>query len=246
MKVILVDDETSIRDTIKILLSMIAPDTIIIGEANSVASGIQLLKSVKPDLLLLDVEMSDGTGFDLLAQLPPLPYPVIFVTAHNGYAIDAFKYSALDYVLKPIDPDDLQNAIAKAKDVIDIQSQQLQLNNATQVYKNMVKTIVLKDSDSVHLLKIEQIIRCQAEDNYTRFTIEDGRQILVSKTLKEYEKMLTNSEFFRPHQSHLINLNHFLRYDKKEGGMIVMNNQDIVPVSSRKKEGLMDTLSKMK
>jgi two-component system LytT family response regulator len=247
MRIVLIDDDANIRENLRTLVSIYSPESNIIGEADGVASGLECLRKLHPDLLLLDVEMKDGTGFDLLAEYGELDFKVIFVTGHDAYAIKAFKYSAIDYVLKPVDPEDLAKAINKAGSVVDENELNLKIANLLQNKRNNSanKTIVLKDAESVYLVYIKDIIRCESETNYTKFFLQDGRKIMVSKTLKEFDSLLEEHSFFRAHQSHLINLLHFDHYDKKDGGTVFMKDGSTLPVAIRKKESLMSALANL-
>ena len=247
MRVILIDDDAVVRDNLKTLLSIYAPDCEVVAEADGVKAGVELLKSNKPDLLLLDVEMKDGTGFDLLSIYGALDFKVIFVTGHNEFAIKAFKFSAIDYVLKPVDPDDLVNALQKARILLDQNEQNLKVANLVQNKdKNQEEQkIILKDSETVFLVAVKDIIRCESEGNYTKFFLSDGRKITITKTLKEYDQLFKDHHFFRAHQSHLINLIHFDRYEKKEGGIVHMKDGSILPVAVRKRDMLMTALENL-
>ncbi|MDW3194699.1 MAG: LytTR family DNA-binding domain-containing protein [Cytophagales bacterium] len=238
MNVIIIDDNPSMRDNLKSLLKIYATDLVVIGEGGGVKEGLALLSETRPDLLFLDVEMQDGTGFDLLAQLLEKP-PTIFVTAHDAYAIKAFKFSALDYVLKPIDPDDLIKSIGKARERLD---QDIKIGAYTHNAASNEKKLVLTDAQNTYLIKVSEIVRCESDVNYTQFILADGRSILVSRTLKYYHEILEEFHFFRCHQSHLVNLDHFDRYEKSEGGSILMKNGSRVPVSLRRKDELIALL----
>lgn len=248
MRIVLVDDDPSVRENLKMILSAYASDCEVVAEADGVKSALEVLKKNKPDLLLLDVEMQDGTGFDLLSIYGELDFKVIFVTGHDTYAIKAFKYSAIDYLLKPVDPEELKVALRKASKPLDKKEQQLTVSN---LFENKEKAeadkkIVLKDSETVYLVSTEDIIRCESEANYTKFFLIDGRKLTISKTLKEYDKLFEDLSFFRSHQSHLINLLHFDRYEKKDGGMVVMKDRSTVPVAIRKKEALLHRLENLR
>jgi two-component system, LytTR family, response regulator len=244
MRIILIDDDSVVRENLKTLLSIYSPGSTIIAEADGVKTGLACIKEYKPDLVLLDVEMKDGTGFDLLSFYGPLDFKVIFVTGHDEYAIKAFKFSAIDYVLKPVDPDDLVSALQKAHQPEDENEQNLRVANLVQNKKATFseQKIILKDSETVYLIAVKDIIRCESETNYTRFYLVDDRVLMVSKTLKEYDTLFDDQSFFRAHQSHLINLRHFDRYEKKDGGMVFMKDGSTLPVAVRKKESLMVAL----
>lgn len=247
MDAVIIDDDSAARDTLKTLISIYAPTITIIGEANGVKTGIELIKNTNPALVLLDVEMQDGNGFDLLSIIGNSTFKVIFVTGHDAFAIKAFKYSAIDYVLKPLDPDDLVKALEKATKNSSVPEEQLKIktlaHNASAKSEN--RKIVLRDATSIYLVTINDIIRCEAEANYTTFYINDGRKLIVSKTLKEYDTLFNEHHFFRIHQSHLINLNFFDRFDKANGGVVVMKDGNILPVAVRKKEQLIHSLNNL-
>jgi len=191
--------------------------------------------------------MDDGTGFDLLKQLEPVDFKVIFITAYDQYAIKAIKFSALDYLLKPVDPDELTTAIAKAeKLLINELNQQLGALEDNILDKDRSKKkIILKTFDHIHLVKLIDIVYCESNDNYTNFHMLNKKKILVSNTLKEYDEMLTDSGFFRVHKSFLINMSHIDRFDRSEGGYIVLSNETRVPVASRKKEQLLELFNRI-
>lgn len=242
IKTIIIDDEVKARDTIQHMLKAYCPEVEVIDTAGSVKEGIKVLKAKKPDLIFLDIKMGDGTGFDLLRELDDIDFFIIFVTAFEEFAIRAIKFSALDYILKPIDPDELVNAVFKAKEKIAKESMDVKLGALYEnldVFASNNKKIVLKTTGSVHLVNLKDIIRCESEKNYTHFYTIDEEKITVSKTLKEYNDMLNEFSFYRVHQSHLINLAHVKRYEKNEGGHLVMDDNSRVPVSFRKKDDLM-------
>ncbi|HRP52301.1 MAG TPA: LytTR family DNA-binding domain-containing protein, partial [Fluviicola sp.] len=230
------DDGQRTRELIAKMIESVELDvqTFPIGE--NVKSGIQAINEVNPDLVFLDIQMPDGTGFDLLNALPSKNFDVIFITAHEEFAIKAIKFSALDYILKPVDPEELRAALERAlmhkKDTPDLQFEALKLN----IQPNQKRRLVLKTQESVHLVDLDQIIRCEADRNYTSFFLTEGRKILVSRTLKDYETLLAGNKFLRVQQSHLINLDFVDRYDKGNGGSVVMKDGSEVPLSPAKRD----------
>jgi two-component system LytT family response regulator len=199
-------------------------------------------------VVFLDIHLGDGSGFDLLEEVNKkgkLNSQIVFITAHEQYAIKAFRFSALDFLLKPVDPDDLQKVIAKIKSVLDKTSSvahiDLLLENIRKKVDNF-KRIALSTADGIHLFEISDIIRCESEDNYTKFFIKNSKPILISKTLKEYEELLTEHGFERIHQSHLINLAYLKSYIKKDGGYVIMADESHLPVSQRKRERLQELI----
>lgn len=242
IRTIVIDDENKARETIVDMLGRYCKEVEVIGEAADVQSGYDAIRKHSPDLVLLDIKMPDGTGFDLLRKFLNVDFHVIFITAYEEYAIRAFKFSALDYLLKPIDPDELVDAVQKAE--VKINGEDLTLKIKTLFenvdhLSNREKKIVLKTSSNVHVVNLYDIIRCQSDKNYTHFYTVDGDKIVVSKTLKEYDELLRSYGFFRVHQSHLINLTFVKRFEKSDGGYLVMKDSSNVPVSFRKKDDLM-------
>ena len=249
IKAILIDDDQNLREGMKGLLERFAPNIKIIGEADSVATGIEVMDTLKPQVVFLDIQLNDGTGFDILEQLAAkngaIKSNIVFITAHEQYAIKAFRFSALDFLLKPVDPDELQKVILKIESVLEKTSDyahiDLLLENIRKKVDNF-KRIALSTSDGIHLFEISDIIRCESEDNYTKFYIKNSKPVMISKTLKEYEELLTEHGFERIHQSHLINLNYLKSYIKKDGGYVIMADESNLPISQRKRERLQEIL----
>ena len=248
IKTIIIDDEQKAREAITDLLAAYCPNVKVIAQAENVETGVAAIKQNKPDLVLLDINMPDGTGFDVLKKLDTIQFKVVFITAYEEYAIKAIKFSALDYIVKPIDPDELVQAIEKVEHSIEKDNINLKLNaflsNMEHINKG-AKKIVLKTSESMHIVNVQDIIRCEADGNYTRFFLIDGKKLIVSRVLKEFDEMLEEYGFCRTHQSHLININHIERFDKRDGGSVVMKDGTEVPVSSRKREVLIGLFEKM-
>lgn len=244
LSIVVVDDEPKARETIINILKLGSIEISVVGEADDVKSGFDIISQTNPDLILLDINLPDGTGFDLLKKFGKIPFKIIFITAHEEHAIKAFKFSALDYILKPVAAGDLIGAIEKAADTIHKEETELKFS-AFLSNLDKIKKIVLKTAESIHIINIKNIIRCEADINYTTFYLDNGEKLLVSKTLKDYAELLESSGFFRSHQSHLVNLDHILRYDKTEGGHLVMCDESIVPVSSRKKDELFKLFERM-
>lgn len=237
LKILIVDDEKRVRTTLKNIINTYYKDSEIIGEAQDVDDAYKLIDELKPEVVLLDIKMPKKSGFELLRAYNPLPFKVIFITAFNQFAIQAFKFSAIDYLLKPVIPEELVKALDRAKDQIINEEltnrvETLMINYNSKTVKK--SKIVLNSLDKIHIIAIEDIIRCEADGNYTKFYLNDNKSILVSKQLKEYDEMLEGSGFFRPHHSHLINLDYIVRLDKKDGGFLIMKDNSEVPVSSRK------------
>lgn len=245
MKTLIVDNETNIREGLKSLLNQYCPQIEIIDTASSYEEAKVSLRKEGIDLVFLDVELGDGTGIDLLKSFGRIEFQVIFITAHDKYAVDAFRCSALDFLLKPIDPQELINAVFKASRAIVSKAFPEQIKILEDRLNRMEKgpsKIVLSDSDSMYLVKTQEILWCSAEGSYTKFYLLDGSQILVSKNLKSYEDILIAEDFIRIHHSYLVNVQHIRRFERSEGGMLVMENGQILPVSVRKKDKLMQLL----
>ncbi|RZJ89655.1 MAG: response regulator transcription factor [Chryseobacterium sp.] len=247
LRAIIIDDMDNIRRKNMVVIKQYCPDVAIIAEADSVVSGVAAIRKYLPDLVFLDVEMGDGTGFDLLQQLKPIDFKVIFITAFQEFAIKAFRFSAIDFLLKPIDPSDLVEAVKKAKETLSKEMLELQfstlLSNIERP-RNLQK-IILKTSEKVYSINVQDIIRCESEKNYTTFYMLNGQQLLVSTTLKEYETLLLPMGFFRTHQSHLINMLYFDHYVKTDSGSIIMKDKTNIPLSVRKKEEFLSYLNSL-
>lgn len=244
MKSIIIDDEEKSRQTLGNFLKKYCPEILIDGEADGVESGLQLISKVKPEVVFLDIQMKDGTGFDLLEKVMPIEFKVIFVTAYDQYALRAFKFSAVDYVLKPLDPSKLIEAVRKLKQ--DNQLEQLKRKIEVMLSNtNGFKKLALPSIDGLIMVKIKDIVRCESESNYTHFFMKSGDTFLSTKTLKEYDQMLTATGFYRIHQSHLINLGYVSRYLKGEGGTIILDDKTQLDVARRRKDGLMVALRKI-
>jgi two-component system LytT family response regulator len=245
MKVLIIDNENNLREGLMLLLKNYCPEITALTEADGVKTGLEKIKSFQPDILLLDVEMEDGTGFDLMKQVTNPSFQLIFVTAHNKYAIEAFQFSAIDYLLKPVDPDALQKSIQRATANIRNNSLQQQVQILLQQLTgahNKDRKIVLKDIENTWFVKVADILFCEAEGTYTKFFLQNAEPILVSKNLKEYEEILEPLGFLRTHHSFLANPDKIKLYDKTDGGMLILEGGLSVPVSQRKKEHVMQFL----
>jgi two-component system LytT family response regulator len=248
LRAIVIDDIESIRKKNVEIIKANCPNVAVIGQADSVESGINLIKQIIPDIVFLDVEMPDGTGFDLLQKLKPIHFKVIFITGYEDFAIRAFRFSAIDYLLKPLDPTDLIEAVNKAEESLNKEVLELKLNTLfsnLERPKNLQK-LVLKTAEKIYSVNIQDIVNCESDKNYTTFNFINSPKLVVSTTLKDYETLLKPFNFFRCHQSHLINLLYFDHFIKSDGGnTIVMKNKSAIPLSTRKKEeflALIDSL----
>ncbi|MBC8035437.1 MAG: response regulator transcription factor [Chitinophagaceae bacterium] len=247
MNIFIVDDEHKSRELIKLVLKSILPDSCICGEAGSVPEAVKGIQEAEPDLLLLDVELETGTGFDVLARLKDISFPVIFITAHSHYAIQAIKFSAVDYLLKPLDPGDLADALDRVREMQQDAGYKKKLDNLLQNINPASagqQKIALPTSDGLIFAPLKDIIYCKAEGAYTTFYMENEK-ILVSRNLKEYELMLETQGFFRVHNSYLVNLSKIKRYVKGDGGYLILANGTTIDVSKRRKESFLAVISRM-
>jgi two-component system LytT family response regulator len=248
LRAIVIDDIETIRKKNIGVIKANCPNIAIIGEAESVESGVSLIRQIVPDIVFLDVEMPDGTGFDLLQKLKPIQFKVIFITGHEDFAIRAFRFSAIDYLLKPLDPQELVESVRKAEESLNKEAIELKFSTLfsnLERPKNLQK-LILKTADKIYSVNIQDIIHCESDKNYTTFYFINAPKLVVSTTLKEYETMLKPFDFFRAHQSHLINLSYFDHFIKTEGGnTIVMKNKNKIPLAVRKKEEFLSLIDKL-
>ncbi|MBL4716497.1 MAG: DNA-binding response regulator [Bacteroidetes bacterium] len=239
IKSLIVDDEVKARENLQCLLTEYSDKVNVVANEGSVSDAVESFRKHKPDLVFLDIDMCGESGFDFLDKVKNEDFEVVFVTAHNQHAIRAFKYSAIDYILKPIDIEELLNAVNKAEQRRNSGNKSYQIDqllaNLDQT-NNKVNRLALSTMEGLTFVELENIIRCEAKDNYTYFHITNETNILVSKTIKFYEELLAENEFFRVHQSHLINVNHVKKYVRGDGGYVVMSDGSDVVISRRKKE----------
>jgi two-component system, LytTR family, response regulator len=244
LRAIIIEDVEEVRKGLERMISDSCPEVEIVGEADTVVTSAKLIKEVQPDLIFLDIELPDGTGFDIL-DLIDAPVRVIFTTASDEYAIRAFKYAAIDYLLKPISKEQLLSAVSRAHKSRPLETQQIGILKDTLSSDSAPKRIALHTMDRIHLVSVSDIIRCEADGNYTMFYIKNRAALLVAKTLKEYDKLLSGDTFMRVHQSHLVNLDEIRAYVKTDGGYIVMNDGNNVAVSTRKRPEVLKRLDRI-
>ena len=238
LKTLLIDDEKQSRNALRADIARYCPELTIVGEGDSVESGLELMDEHEPDLVFLDINLGDGLGFEVLERAAWKRAEVIFVTAYDQYAIRAFRFSAIDFLLKPADSDDLVTAVGKVLKKTGIQVPQLTVLKESMQARTAGKKLVLREQDVIHVVRVSTIIYCQAMNIYTRFFLEDGQEIIISKNLKEYEQLLEPHDFLRVHHSYLINMNHILRFDKTEDTAVLTGGHQ-VPVSQRKREAML-------
>ena len=244
IKAIIVDDEPYCCDALEILLQRYCPQVQVIESCNSGAAGVKAIRELNPDLVFLDIEMPQMNGFDMLEKLADIRFELIFTTSYDQYAIKAIRFSALDYLLKPIDREELQQAILKLSHRVNntVQQQLEILLQKIQQPAVPVHRIALPTMEGLQLVPISSVIHCASSSNYTIFFLKNNERITVSRTLKEAEEMLEEHAFLRVHHSFLVNLNEISRYVKGEGGYLVMSDQSTVDVSRSRKEILMQRL----
>ncbi len=241
IKIAIIDDEVNVRAVIKKLLKLISSEYEIVGEAASIAGAKSMLSNAKPDIVLLDIELEDGTGFGLLDQLTTIDFKLIFITAFNQYAIKAFKYNALDYILKPIDPQELKTTLEGVRSTVYSEKDTKALLDNLQKNKNSeTSKIVIKTSKQIYFIDVDSILYCRSEGSYTQFITEDT-SILASKNLKHYQKLLPATIFIRTHQSFLVNKKNIVGL-KSEG--VSLKNNEVIPVSTRRKSTIKALLLK--
>lgn len=239
IRAIIIDDIAEARAVLKSDLENYCPSIEVVGEAEGVVTGAKCINELKPDLVFLDIQMKDGSGFDLLEILPIKNFKLIFTTASDEYTLKAFKFSAVDYLLKPIDPDELMEAVNR------VEHQEKASERISLLKENLAhpKRIALNTLDKIHIVQVAEILRCESSVNYTMFYFTDDTKLLVTKTLKEFDQLLSDHDFIRVHQSHLINVK-FIKGFTKSDGYIFLKDGTKIPVSTRKKQVLMDMIQK--
>ena len=240
IRAIIIDDDLLVRELISNTVKVYCPNVTIIAVAENVKTGVSAINENEPDLVLLDIKLPDGSGFDLIKHFDKPDFKVIFISGYMEYAIKGYKFGAIDYILKPIDEEELALAINKADGVIRYE-EKIQFKAMEENLKSLNKSdkVILKTNEHVHLINSADIIRIEADGNYSTFFIEDGRKVIVSKAIKEWEETLIDKGFHRIHKTHLININKLNYFDKTDSGDVVMADGSIVPVASRKKEMLL-------
>lgn len=239
---VIIDDEQNNIDNLQLLLAKHCSQVKVIGHALNAIEGETLIWQKSPDLVFLDIQMPDKNGFELLKSLDHYDFGIIFVTAYDQYGIQAVKFSAIDYLLKPVHVEELKTAVAKAVEKNSRKHQNLQLENLIRFLKQEQQRsqhrIALQGARETRFVETEQIIRCESSNNYTTFFLSDGEKILTSRPIFEYEEMLQNYDFFRSHQSHLVNKKHIRSWIKEDGGYLLMSDNSQVPVSRNKRDAI--------
>jgi two-component system LytT family response regulator len=248
LKAVIIEDEEMGRQYLENLINDVGGQISLVGAADSVSSGLDLIKHQKPDVVFLDIQMHSETGFDLLERLPSIDFEIIFTTAYEHYALKAIKFCAIDYLLKPIDSQDLRMAIEKVEKR---RSKDNLSKNFEVLLQNIKNTntehhqIALATNDGLVFVRVNNILYCESDGPYTNFFIKNADKIMTSKNLKEYEDLLTDHNFFRIHKSYLVNMAEIKRYIRGDGGQVIMTNGKALDVSKRKKEAFLSLLSKI-
>ena len=241
MRTLIIDDEQECRRATRLIAEKYCPNLQIVGEADSVATGLKAIDQLQPELVLLDIQMQDGTGFDLVQHYETIPFKIIFITSFDQYALQAFQLSALDYLLKPIEPELLIKAVHKAVtvDVSHTIKQQVEIQLASLQAK---QRIALPTLEGLEIFNLDDIMYCESDSNYTMFYLKNNSKFMVSRTIKEYEDILPEKQFVRIHKSYIINLLFVTKYIKGDGGDIVLSNGVCLPIARLRKDKLLEKL----
>ncbi|MEM9859310.1 MAG: LytTR family DNA-binding domain-containing protein [Bacteroidota bacterium] len=248
MNVLIVDDEQRASDGLTQLITTYCQEIGSISSVSSLSSAELKIKHIRPDILFLDVELGDQKSFELFSRIPLEEIPVIFTTGHQKYAVEAFRLSAVDFLLKPVDPDLLQEAVARAKSKLGLVDQENRL--ATLIHnvsakRSQEQKLVINTSEATYIWSLSDILYCESKANYTKFYHVDSRRVMVSQTLSNYDKQLGSYDFFRTHKSFLVNLHHIDRYDKREGGKVILKNGHELPLAERRRDDFLQLVKKL-
>ena len=247
LRTVIVDDEGHVRGTLGKFLARFCPECSVEGEAGSAKEAYEVIQKVQPDLVLLDIQLGDATGFDLLQQFDDPSFKVIFITAHDQFALQAFKVSALDFLLKPVSPVELANAVKKARQAVQhelrIKLEALETNLRQGVATG--KRLVIKTLENIHVVNTNSIVCCESDGPYTTILTDEGERIVCSRTIKEYDELLSDFGFYRVHRSYLINLSYIKRFEKQDGGSVILAGDVRIPVASRKRDELLGLFERM-
>ena len=248
IKAIIVEDEVKGLNNLKNLLSTYCEDVVLIGEARTIQEGVDLLAdpSIEPDVAFLDISLPDGLVFQLLNKVRPINFEIIFVTAYEEYAIKACEYSSIGYIVKPIDPDLLKDAVARIRLRKDKQvDKRLEIFNNYYNNPNAFTKMSISALDGIYFVNIKDIVRFEAEDNYTHIYLHNGERITASKTIKSYEDLLAPFNFYRVHKRHVINLNYMRKFVKGDGGYLIMDDNMRIEVSRRRRPAFMEQMRRL-
>jgi len=245
LKTVIIDDDYVSRMILRDMLEKFLDNIEILGEAGTVADGVKLIENTDPELVLLDISMPDGTGFDLLDKLKSINFKLIFITAYSEYAVKAFKYSAFDYIIKPLNVEDLTKAIKRIPHIMQVDNKvrvKTLKDNLLSNEETTSKTVALPEINGFAIINAEDIVRCEGKRNYTRIIFKDSSEKIVSRTLLEFEHLLAPLGFVRIHRSHLVNFQNVVRYIKSAGGMVELKTGELLKVSPKHKENLLNKL----
>ncbi len=248
IKAVIVDDDPANCTLIRRLLNEYFPDISVAAEADSVRTAVEEIKKHLPDFVLLDIEIKGGSGFQVLQHLKPYKFRVVFVTAFNNFAIKAIKFSAMDYILKPVNEVEFQQAIQNVLNTLDSDENiRKQKDYLLNYYQKATRTgkIVLRTNDALHVVDMKDILYCRSDNSYTSFFLLSGEEITISRGLKDYADLLKDYGFMRPHQSYLVNLDHVKKVDKAHGGFVIMKNGIEIPLASRQRKKIIELLEKL-
>jgi two-component system LytT family response regulator len=250
IRAIIIDDERNNIDNLAGLIKKYSPEVEIVGSAINADEGIEKITALMPDLIFLDIQMPGKNGFDVLKALPSNQFEVIFVTAFDQYGIQAVKFAAIDYLLKPVDPEELKLSVRKAAEVLARKKENLKLENLLELLKNRDSKkshkLALASTKEIQFVNTGDIIRCESANAYTTFYLADGKSIMVSKPIFEYDELLADYGFIRCHQSHLVNTNFIKSWIKEDSGYLLLSDGSRIPVSRGKKEFVLKTLTSIK
>lgn len=248
IRAVIVDDEQYGRDNLRTLLGKYCPEVGVVAEAASVEEGVKVLSdaSLQPDVAFLDVNLQDGLVFQMLNQLEERPFEIIFVTAYEQFAVKAFKYSAIDYVLKPIDPDALKEAVSQIRPgKLNRMALRLEVLQGALSQPQKIEKLTVSAMDGIYFLSLKEILRFEADDNYTHIFMANGERLTASKTIKSYEDLLAHQHFFRVHKRHMININFIRKFVKGDGGYVVMDDGKEIEVSRRRRAEFLDKIRRI-
>ena len=248
IRTIIVDDEKGARESLAKMAEKYCPHIEVIAKADSMKTAYEAINELNPDLVFLDIEMPNGNAFDLLEKFKEIDFEIIFTTAYDHYAIKAIKFSAIDYILKPIDPEELVQAVNRLENKVG--QKELLNKKFTALLSNLkpenkIKKVAVIEGDGIMFVNISEIIRCEAANNFALFILTDKREVVGTRSLSEYEQLLSEENFMRVHRAHLINLNHIKKFKqiKGEGGTVIMIDDSKVDVSRRSKQELLERMS---
>jgi len=248
MKAIIIDDEKNQRNVIHQILKKYCPDISVVGEVANIDNAFSLIKTHYPDLIFLDVEMPHGSGFDLLTKFDKIPFEVIFVTGFGQYAVKAFEFNALHFIQKPIDDRVIMQAVARARVRMQEKTRanyyDVVLENLRQPM-NPENQIAIPLAEGFEFIKVKDIVRCKSDAGSTFIYLSNKKRIFSSKNLKEYQKLLADYNFYRIHNSHLVNMSHIKKYLKQDGGAVIMSDNSEIPISRRRKDTFLELLNDM-